>query len=178
MHPVFFFTTSFWQETPLVLSYYLDYLKCIDKKLPAFQCMFASAYTPLDGRFLCVHLCLALSGVHSALWWVGKCRFFSHKAGEMFLHPCYKVSRSRLSVCPSCMARLTMDERWYLCSTPHPQAAHFTLWKCTGFLNNFFLHCFSTIKRNIFQSCPKKHTSGNAVVCSISGISNSVLCVG
>lgn len=86
---------------------------------------------------------------------------WSHKAQEMLLTPCHKsvevTSQSALLVWPV----LSVDGHRYLCCPPHTQVAHLGF---PMFLNPFYLRCFSTTKKNNFQSCPQRHTSGNAIV--------------
>lgn len=112
--------------------------------------MFAAAYTPLDGWFLCGHLCLTLSDVHSGQWWVGRCSFFFSYSWRDVPSSLLQVSRSPLSLCPSCMPRLMVDEHWCLCSPPHPGCTLYSLEIYSvskPFLPTWFFH-----RRDIFSS--------------------------
>lgn len=129
----------------LVLSYYLDYLNCIEKKLPAFPCLtpFAAAHPPPDGWFLCVHLCFTLSDVHSGQWWVGRWSFFLIKLGR-----CSFILATSQQKSPLCYPFLygQADIGWALVSQFPSTSTGCTLyslevyWVSKSFLPTWFFH--------------------------------------
>jgi len=133
----------------LVLKYCLDDPNCVDKELPTSQLlnMFVSACAQLECRFFCVHVCPAPFGVCGSMW--------SHKAQEMLLNPCHKpaevTSQSALLIRP---VQVWMGV--HICSILPRHRLHYPFLCFIVFPNSFWLHCFSIMKRNNFQSCPQR----------------------